>query len=89
MLKLFTICNAYPKFTLQIINLFALFLKVVSKIPFVVMTGFAFLLFGITFMYWNFRPDVNFLLFGKFAADLVFYLATIGAYELRKRYLSE
>lgn len=26
------------------------------------MTGFAFLLFGITFMYWNFRPDVNFLL---------------------------
>lgn len=26
------------------------------------MTGFAFLLFGITFMYWNFKPDVNFLL---------------------------
>src|SRR5947207_14781333 len=26
------------------------------------MTGFAFLLFGITFMYWNFRPDVNFLI---------------------------
>jgi uncharacterized membrane protein len=25
------------------------------------MTGFAFLLFGITFMYWNFRPDVSFL----------------------------
>jgi hypothetical protein len=29
------------------------------------------------------------LLFGKFAADFVFYLAAIGAYELRKRYLSE
>ena len=29
------------------------------------------------------------LLLGKFAADLVFYLAAIGAYELRKRYLSE
>jgi uncharacterized membrane protein len=26
------------------------------------MTGFSFLLFGITFMYWNFKPDVNFLL---------------------------
>lgn len=26
------------------------------------MTGFAFLLFGMTFMYWNFKPDVNFLL---------------------------
>ncbi len=25
------------------------------------MTGLAFLLFGITFMYWNFRPDVSFL----------------------------
>src|ERR1700746_2867631 len=34
----------------------------ISKIPFAIMTGFAFLLFGITFMYWNFRPDVNFLL---------------------------
>jgi len=40
----------------------ALVLKTISKIPFAVMTGFAFLLFGITFMYWNFRPDVNFLL---------------------------
>jgi uncharacterized membrane protein len=27
-----------------------------------VMTGFSILLFTITFMYWNFRPDVNFLL---------------------------
>lgn len=39
-----------------------MFLSIVSRIPFVVMTGFAFLLFGITFIYWNFRPDVNFLL---------------------------
>lgn len=36
--------------------------KVISRIPFAVMTGLAFFLFGITFMYWNFRPDVNFLL---------------------------
>jgi uncharacterized membrane protein len=26
------------------------------------MTGFSFLLFGITLIYWNFKPDVNFLL---------------------------
>lgn len=26
------------------------------------MTGLSFLLFSITFMYWNFKPDVNFLL---------------------------
>jgi uncharacterized membrane protein len=26
------------------------------------MTGFSFLLFGITIIYWNFKPDVNFLL---------------------------
>ncbi len=26
------------------------------------MTGFSFLLFGITLMYWNFKPDVSFLL---------------------------
>jgi uncharacterized membrane protein len=26
------------------------------------MTGLSLLLFGMTFMYWNFRPDVNFLL---------------------------
>ncbi|MCE3227044.1 MAG: hypothetical protein K0S32_1595 [Bacteroidetes bacterium] len=37
-------------------------LRIVSKIPFVVMTGFSFLLFGITIIYWNFKPDVNFLL---------------------------
>jgi uncharacterized membrane protein len=39
-----------------------LLLKFISRIPFMVMTGFAVLLFAITFMYWNFRPDVNFLL---------------------------
>ncbi len=39
-----------------------MFLRIVSKIPFAVMTGLSLLLFAITFMYWNFRPDVNFLL---------------------------
>ncbi len=39
-----------------------MFLKIIARIPFVFMTGFAFLLFGITFMYWNFKPDVSFLL---------------------------
>ncbi len=33
-----------------------------TRIPWMVMTGFAFFLFGITCIYWNFRPDVNFLL---------------------------
>lgn len=37
-------------------------LSILYRIPFAVMTGLSFLLFGITFMYWNFRPDVNFLL---------------------------
>jgi uncharacterized membrane protein len=36
--------------------------KIISKIPFAVMTGFAFLLFVTTMVYWNFKPDVNFLL---------------------------
>jgi uncharacterized membrane protein len=33
-----------------------------NKVPFVVMTALAFLLFGTTMMYWNLRPDVSFLL---------------------------
>lgn len=37
-------------------------LNVLSKIPWIVMTGFSLLLFSITIVYWNFRPDVNFLL---------------------------
>lgn len=37
-------------------------LKLIYKIPFVVMTGFALLLFATTMMYWNLRPDVSFLL---------------------------
>lgn len=37
-------------------------LKIISKIPFAVMTALAFFLFVTTMVYWNFRPDVNFLL---------------------------
>ncbi len=36
--------------------------KILSKIPFAIMTGFAFLLFTTTLVYWSFEPDVNFLL---------------------------
>lgn len=35
---------------------------IISKIPFAVMTAFAFFLFATTLVYWNFKPDVNFLL---------------------------
>lgn len=35
---------------------------IISKIPFGIMTTLAFLLFATTMIYWNFRPDVNFLL---------------------------
>jgi uncharacterized membrane protein len=37
-------------------------LKILSKIPWVIMTGFSLLLFSITLVYWNFKSDVNFLL---------------------------
>lgn len=37
-------------------------LKFFYRIPFMAMTGLSVLLFTLTFMYWNFRPDVNFLL---------------------------
>lgn len=37
-------------------------LEIFKRIPFALMTLLAFLLFATTLMYWNFRPDVNFLL---------------------------
>lgn len=39
----------------------SLIANIAGRIPFAVMTGFALLLFFTTCMYWNFRPDVNFL----------------------------
>lgn len=36
--------------------------SILSQFSFAVMTGLAFLLFATTIIYWNFRPDVNFLL---------------------------
>jgi uncharacterized membrane protein len=44
-------------------------IHVISRIPFAVMTGLSVLLFCMTFMYFNFRPDVNFLLTKQ---DIVF-----------------
>lgn len=37
-------------------------LRFLNKVPFAVMTLLAFVLFGTTMIYWNFSPDVNFLL---------------------------
>lgn len=46
-------------------------LRILSKIPFVVMTLLALFLFTTTMIYWSFRPDVNFLLSKQ---DLVEYM---------------
>lgn len=37
-------------------------LSYINKLPFVLMTALAFLLFATTLVYWSFKPDVNFLL---------------------------
>jgi uncharacterized membrane protein len=37
-------------------------LNILNRLPWFVMTAFALFLFIITFGYWNFRPDINFLL---------------------------
>lgn len=37
-------------------------LKLINRLPFIVMTSLALVLFMTTMMYWNFKPDVSFLL---------------------------
>lgn len=37
-------------------------LKLINRLPFMVMTSLALVLFMTTMMYWNFKPDVSFLL---------------------------
>jgi uncharacterized membrane protein len=58
-------------------------LQAIYKIPFAVMTALAFLLFATTMVYWNFKPDVNFLLTKQNLIDHpvwrpVFYIHIFG-----------